>query len=153
MSCQRVKTQARLFHLLSQQSKIRVEWHSKLTDLFDKNGYGMKRLLCVYPEPSYYYKTFLNRLQKDPRVVELFNTELSHVQQYLFTRLKVEPTSKVQVQHDNASRLISVTKIDETDVEPPFTVLYFEVITSSSPYSLDSFDVNDPIRQINARFQ
>jgi len=68
------------------------------------------------------------------------------------TRLNVKPTSKVQVQCDN-EHLISLSKIDELDRSPPFTVLYFEVIPASSQYSLDSNDVNDPIRQITARYQ
>jgi DNA polymerase elongation subunit (family B) len=138
---------AELFHVLSQQPKTRVEWQRKLTDIFDADRHEM--LLCVYLESTYYYNTLVKRLQNDPRVARLFNTELSHVQQYLFTRLKVEPTSKVEVQYDN-ERLISLTKIDELDVPPPFTVLYFEVITASS---FDSHDVNDPIRQITARYQ
>jgi DNA polymerase elongation subunit (family B) len=73
----------------------------------------------------------------------------------LFTRLRVEPTSKIQVEYDNTDlRLISLTKIDEVDVQPPaFTTMYFEVITWSSHYSLDSYDVNEPIRRINARYQ
>jgi hypothetical protein len=82
-------------------------------------------------ESTYYYNTLVKRLQNDPRVSRLFNTELSHVQQYLFTRLKAEPTSKVEVQYDN-KRLISLTKIDELDISPPFTVLHFEVISASS---------------------
>ena len=49
--------------------------------------------------------------------------------------------------------MISLTKIDELDVPPPFKVFYFEVITASSQYSLDSHDVNDPILQITARYQ
>jgi DNA polymerase elongation subunit (family B) len=145
---------AELFHILSQQPIIRVEWQSKLTDIFDYDKHGIRRLLCVYLESTYYYKTFLNRLQKDARVVQLFNTELSHVQQYLFTQLKVEPTSKVQVQYDSAdSRLITLTRLNESEVEPlPFSILCFEVSTSS-PYSLDSHDVNDPISRITARYQ
>jgi DNA polymerase-2 len=137
---------AELFHVLSQQPKTRVEWQRKHTDI-DHNGY--EKLLRVYLESTYYYNTLVKRLQNDPRVAQLFNTELSFVQQYLFTRLKVEPTSKVQVEYSN-ERLISLTKIDELDVRPPFTVLYFEVV-SASP--LDSHDVNDPIRYINARYQ
>ncbi|MGA9151025.1 MAG: hypothetical protein WBZ36_10625 [Candidatus Nitrosopolaris sp.] len=44
--------------------------------------------------------------------------------------------------------------MDEFSVEPPpFSVLYFEVITSLSTYSLGSHDFNDPIRQINIRYQ
>jgi DNA polymerase-2 len=143
-----------LFYTLSQQHKvIRVEWQDKCTDIFDP-GDVMKRLLCVYPESIYYYKTFLDRLQKDSRVAQVFNSELSHIQQYLFTRLKVEPTCKVQVEYDN-THLRSLTKVDEHDdvQPPPFTTLYFEVTTSASIYSLDSHDVNNPILQITARYQ
>ncbi|MGB6526511.1 MAG: hypothetical protein WBF33_00240 [Candidatus Nitrosopolaris sp.] len=139
-----------LFHILSQQPRTRVEWQRKLTDIFDADRHEI--LLCAYLESTYYYNTLVKKLQNDPRVARLFNTELSYVQQYLFTRLKVEPTSKVQVQDDN-ERLVSLTKIYELDVSPPFTVLYFEVISASSQYSLDSHDVNDHIRQINARYQ
>jgi DNA polymerase elongation subunit (family B) len=142
-----------LFQILSQQPKIRVEWQNKLTDIFDQDGYGRRKLLCVYLESIYHYKTLLDRLQKDSRVARVFNSELSHVQQYLFAQLKVEPTCKIQVQYDNA-RLISMTKLDESDIEPPpFSILYFEVIMSLSPCSLDPYDVNDHIRQISARYQ
>ena len=144
-----------LFHTLSQQPKItRVEWQNRFTDIFDHNGHGMRRLLCVYSESIYYHKALLRKLEKDPRVAQLFNTDLSYIQQYLFTR-KIEPTSKVKVEHDGTD-LRTITKIDEHDgcVEPsPFTILYFEVTTLSSLYSLDSHDVNDPIKQITARYQ
>jgi hypothetical protein len=65
----------------------------------------MKRLICVYTESIIHHKTLLQSLDKDPRLVQLFNTDLSRVQQYLFTKLKIEPTSKVEVQYDkNESR-------------------------------------------------
>jgi DNA polymerase elongation subunit (family B) len=143
-----------LFHTLSQQPKInRVEWQDKCADIFDE-GDGMRRLLCIYLESIYYYKTLLKRLDKDQRVAQVFNTDLSYIQQYLFTRLKIEPTSKVRVEYDSTD-LRSITKIDEHDdvQQPPFTILYFEVTTFSSFYSLDSHDVNDPIKKITARYQ
>jgi hypothetical protein len=53
---------AELFNILSQQPKItRVDWYSKLTDIFDHDKHGMERL-CVYPEST-----------------QLFNTDLSNV--------------------------------------------------------------------------
>ena len=144
-----------LFHLLSQQPKIKkVEWVDRCTNLFDHDGYAMKSLICVYPESIYHYKVLSKKLQNDMRVVKLFNTEFADIQQYLFTRLKVEPTSKVEVQYDEDYNLINLAKLDEFEVQPPpFSILYFEVIKSSSTYSLDSHDVNDPIRQINVRYQ
>ncbi|MGB6671027.1 MAG: hypothetical protein WBE34_01200, partial [Candidatus Nitrosopolaris sp.] len=113
----------------------KVQWEAKFTDLFDNHGYGMKKLICVYPESLLYHKTLLKSLEKDPRVAQLFNTGLSHVQQYLFTKLKIEPTSKVEVQYDkNELRLIKITKINEDlgAAPPPFSILYFEIHTASS---------------------
>jgi hypothetical protein len=55
---------ADLFYTLSQQPKItRVDWQSKLTDIFDHNKERMKKLLCMYLESIYYYKIFLKRLE------------------------------------------------------------------------------------------
>jgi DNA polymerase elongation subunit (family B) len=111
---------ADLFHLLSHQSKIKkVEWKDRCTNLFDHDGYGIKRLICVYPECIYHYKVLSKKLQNDMRLEQLFNSELAHVQQYLFRRLKVEPTSKVEVQYDRDSNLINLTKLDEFDIKPP----------------------------------
>ncbi|MGC2575318.1 MAG: DNA polymerase domain-containing protein [Candidatus Nitrosopolaris sp.] len=146
----------KLFHTLSQQPKItRVEWQNRFTDIFDHDGHGVRRLLSVYPESIYYHKALLRKLEKDPRVAQAFNTDLSYIQQYLFTRLKIEPASKVKVEHDGTV-LQTIAKIDEHAgcVQPPsLTILYFEVTTLSSLYSLDSHDVNDPIKQITVRYQ
>jgi len=146
----------RLFHTLSQQPKItRVEWQNRFTDVFEHDGHGVRRLLCVYSESIYYHKALLKKLEKDLRVARLFNTDLSYIQQYLFTTLKIEPTSKVKAEYDGTD-LRTITNIDEHDdgvQPPPFTILYFEVTTLSSLYSLDSHDVNDPIKQITVRYQ
>jgi DNA polymerase elongation subunit (family B) len=148
---------ADLFQILFQQSIVKkVEWEDKFTDLFDYR-HGLKKLICVYTESILYHKTLLKTLEKDTRVVQLFNADLSHVQQYLFTKLRVEPTSKVEVQYDkNESRLIKITKIKEEDelaaTPPPFSILYFEIHTTSSSYNL-SPDVNDPVTEIRVRYQ
>jgi hypothetical protein len=71
-------TGADLFQILSQESIVKkVPWEDKFTDLFDYDRYGMKRLICVYPESLLCYKTLVKSLEKDPRVVQLFNTDLS----------------------------------------------------------------------------
>jgi DNA polymerase elongation subunit (family B) len=143
-----------LFHTLSQQSKISgIEWQNRFTDIFD-HKYGMRRLLCVHTESVYYHKALVKRLEKDYRVAKLFNTDLMHTQQYLFNRLKIEPTSKVKVEYGSTD-LWTIAKIEEHDnvQPPPFTILYFEVTTSASIYSSDLHDVNNPIRQITARYQ
>jgi DNA polymerase elongation subunit (family B) len=91
-------------------------------------------------------------------VAELFNTDLSPVQQYLFMKLKIEPTSKVEVQYDkNESRLIKITKINDDDelaaAPPPFSMMHFEIHTASSSCNLGPRDVDDPITGIRARYQ
>ncbi|MFZ0511980.1 MAG: DNA polymerase domain-containing protein, partial [Candidatus Nitrosopolaris sp.] len=143
-------------HILSQQPKIKkVEWKNRLTDLFDNDEHGIKRLICVYLESLFNYKILTRTLEKDQRVAQLFNTDLSHVQQYLFTRLKIEPTSKVEVQYDrNDSKLITLAKISEVEVAlPPFSILYFELDTELSRYNLGLHDVNDPITKIRVRYE
>jgi hypothetical protein len=71
------KAGTEIFHILSQQPKTRVKWQSKHTDI-DHDGY--ERLLYVCSESIYYHNTLVKRLHNDPRVAQLFNTELSHVQ-------------------------------------------------------------------------
>jgi DNA polymerase elongation subunit (family B) len=141
---------------LSQQSIEKdLGWEDKFIDLFEYTRHGMKKLICVYPESMLHYKTLTKNLEKDPRVTQLFNTDLSHVPQYLFTKLKIEPTSKVEVQYDkNELRLITIAKIAEDLAvpPPPYSILYFEIHTISSTYNF-GHDVNDPIIRIRARFQ
>jgi hypothetical protein len=153
------KTGADLFQILSQLSIVKyVGWEDKFTDLFDNDGHGVKKLICVYPDSMLDYKTLLKSLDKDPRVVQLFNTGLSHIQQYLFTKLKIEPTSKVEVEYDtNESNLTKITKIfddnEQASPPPPFSILYVEIHMASSSCNLGPRDVNDPITQIRARYQ
>ena len=133
-----------IFRLLSYQTGVRkVEWKNKLTDLFDPQ---MKRLICIYPESAFYYKALQRKLEKDPRVDELFNADLSHLQDYLFTKLRIEPTSKVEVEHDKL-HLLKIRKINDEDVltPPPFSILYFEIEST--------LDNNDVIVEIRARYQ
>ena len=101
-----------LFHILSQQSAIKkVSWEeNKFTNLFEE---GVRRkLICVFPETIQYHTTLLKKLEKDNRVKQFFNTGLSHLQQYLFYRLKIEPTSKVEVEYDG-SKLVDLTKVED----------------------------------------
>src|SRR5437016_2686294 len=73
---------ADLFQILSQQSIVKkVEWQNKFTDLFNNDKHEMKKLICVYPESLLYHKTLLKSLEKDPRVAQLFHTDLSNIQQ------------------------------------------------------------------------
>ena len=138
-----------LFHILSQHSAIKkVSWEeNKFTNLFKDGGRG--KLICVVPESVQHYVSLLKKLEKDYRVKQFFNTDLSHVQQYLFHRLKVEPTSKVDVQYDG-SKLVELTKVEDKDEisPPPFSLVYVDVQTTSGKINPD-----DPVFIIKSRFE
>ena len=138
-----------LFHILSQQSAIKkVSWEeNKFTNLF-KDG-GRSKLIYVVPESVQHYVSLLKKLEKDYRVKQFFNTDLSHVQQYLFYRLKVEPTSKVEVLYDG-SKLVELTKVEDKDEisPPPFSLLYVDVQTTSG-----KINPEDPVFIIKSRYE
>jgi DNA polymerase elongation subunit (family B) len=138
-----------LFYILSQQSAIKkVSWEgNKFTNLFEE---GVRhKLICVFPETVQYYTTLLKRLEKDDCVKQFFNTDLSHVQQYLFHRLNVEPTSKVEVQYDD-STLVDLSKVeDEDDISlPPLSILHVNVQSFSGKISPE-----DPVIMIKSRYE
>jgi DNA polymerase elongation subunit (family B) len=153
---------ASLFHILSQQSIVKkVRWvENKSTNLFEE--YSKKKLICVTSDSVQSYAVLLKKLEKDSRVKQVFNTDLSHIQQYLFHKLKIEPTSKVEVEYDD-SRLVRLTKVgDEDDIfTPPFLILRVNVQTSSGrinpegPISLIKSrydDVHDPQHNLEILF-
>jgi DNA polymerase elongation subunit (family B) len=137
-----------LFHVISQQSLVRkVIWEeNKFTDLF-KEG-SKSKLICIFPESVQYYNALLKKLEKDSRVKQFFNTDLSHIQRYLFYRLKIEPTSKVEVEYDG-SRLTKIVKVNEAEISPPpFSLLYVNVYTLSGNISSE-----DQVMMIRTRYE
>jgi DNA polymerase elongation subunit (family B) len=119
---------------------------NKHTDLFDYNT--QRKLIHVQLQSLRYYQPLLKKLEYDSQVKQLFNTDLLNVQEYLFTKLKIEPTSKVKVEYDG-SKLLEVVKVDdEDDVNPPpFSLLYFDLHTYSGILAAD-----DTIRVIKVRY-
>ena len=120
---------SQLLQVLSQQpiiKKVKWEEEGKFTNLFDYAS--NKKLICIFPESIQYYTPLIKKLEKDRRVKQLFNVDLSHIQQYLFNRLRVEPTSKVEVEYDG-SKLIGISKLDdEKEISlPPFSLMHFNV--------------------------
>ncbi len=142
-----------LFQILSQQQDIvtKVSWdEDKLTNLFDYDCPDRKKqLIYVQVQSIRYYSLLVKKLEKDPRVKHLYNTDLSNVQQYLFTKLRIEPTSKVQVVY-NGSKILEIAKIDdEQEVSPPpFSLLYLDLHTWSGILASD-----DAIRLIKIRYE
>jgi DNA polymerase elongation subunit (family B) len=138
-----------LFHILSQQSIVKkVSWEeNKSTNLFEE--YSKKKLICVTSDSVQSYAVLLKKLEKDSRVKEVFNTDLTHVQQYLFHKLKIEPTSKVKVEYDD-SRLVRLTKVEDEDgiFLPPFSILRVNVQTVSG-----KINPEDPASLIKSRYE
>ena len=59
----------------------------------------------------HHYNLLLKVLQHETlqqRINQLFNTKLSHIQRYLFTQLRIPPTTKVQIEHEDGE-LVSIT--------------------------------------------
>jgi DNA polymerase elongation subunit (family B) len=138
-----------LFHILSQQSIVKkVSWEeNKYTNLFEK---GIKeKLIYVCLESVRHYEALLTKLKKDSRAKQFYNTDLSHVQQYLFHTLKLEPTNKIEAQYDD-SKLVKISKIeDEDDIfPPPFSILYVSISTFSG-----RFNPEDPVTKIKSRYE
>ncbi|HEX5975869.1 MAG TPA: DNA polymerase domain-containing protein [Nitrososphaeraceae archaeon] len=137
-----------LFHILSQQPIVKkVKWEeNNSTNLFEE--YSQRKLICVTSESVQSYTVLQKKLEIDARVKQVFNTDLSHVQQYLFHKLKIEPTSKVEVEYDD-SRLVRLTKVeDEDDIfTPPFSLLHVNVQTSSG-----RINPEDPVSLIKSRY-
>jgi DNA polymerase elongation subunit (family B) len=138
-----------LFHVLSQQTNIRkIRWEDdKSTNLFEE--YSKRKLISVVSESVHSYTALLKKLEKDPRVKQLFNTDLSHIQQYLYHILKIEPISKVETQYDG-SKLIKLTKVeDEDDIPPPpFSILIINVHTLSG-----KINPEDSVVMIKSRYE
>ena len=138
-----------LFQILSRQEEVKkVRWEEdKFTDLFDRGK--KKKLIYIQLQSSRYYQHLIKKLEGDCQVKQLFNTDLLHVQQYLFTKLKIEPTSKVQLEFDS-SKLLKMTKLDDEDEvsPPPFSLLYFDLHTYSGILASE-----DNISLIKVRFE
>jgi DNA polymerase elongation subunit (family B) len=96
-------------------------------------------------------KNLAINLRKSERVKELFNLDLIYIQQYLFSKLKIEPTSMIRFRHDG-ERLILMEKLDDgKDITPPpFTVLYFDFQPKTLSLTPDAN--RDPIGFIKSRF-
>jgi DNA polymerase elongation subunit (family B) len=134
-----------LFQILSREEDITVREENKFTNLSDNRK--QTRLIYMQLHSLRYCQPLLKKLTEDYRVKQLFNTDLLHVQQYLFTKLRIEPTSKVKVEYDG-SKLLEVVKVDdEHDLHPPpFSLLYFDLHTYSGVLASE-----DAIRLIKVR--
>lgn len=138
-----------LFSLLEREpSVLKALWEHKYTNLKREK----KEILHVTLKNTANFKRMIRKLECHESVKELFNVDLLNVQQYLFSKLDIEPTSKVEVEFDENNRLVKASKInDEKDIiPPPFTTLYFDINPSSQ--ALTSNPDRDPIGSIKVKF-
>jgi DNA polymerase elongation subunit (family B) len=107
------------------------------------------KLLYVCLESVRNYEALLAKLKEDSRAKQFYNTDLSHVQRYLFHKLKLEPTSKIEIQYDD-SMLVKISKLeDDADISPPpFSILYVNIRTFSG-----KFNPEDPVTRIKSRYE
>jgi hypothetical protein len=98
-----------LFQILSQQQDIitKISWEEdKFANVFDYSCPDKKKkLIYIQLQSTRCYTQVINKLEKDYRVKQFINTDLSHVQRYLFTKLRIEPTSKVKVEYYGSNSL------------------------------------------------
>jgi len=96
------------------------------------------------------YRGILKVIEHIPEIQDVYNTDILHVQQYLFNQLDVAPTSKVEVEHEG-NKLVSLKTIDDSHeiAPPPFTALSFS-IDVRGPFLTHRVE-RDPIASITAR--
>jgi DNA polymerase elongation subunit (family B) len=84
-----------------------------------------ERLIRVEAAGLKEYRNLVRGLENNQLVAELYDTDIRHVQKYLFTRLGIEPTSKVRVGYDG-DKLIWMSKIEDNGNSPPFSLARVE---------------------------
>lgn len=125
-----------------------VKRASKFTGFND----SMTGLIYVKTTSIHHYNLLSKALQHEilrERINKTYNNHLSHLQRYLFTQLYIEPCTKVQIEHESRN-LLSIKKIEDNEMQSPFSIMHVEVITESENGILDSVD---PIRRIKTKFE
>ena len=86
-----------LFKTLQEVSNIMgLSFEEKYTVL---GAASKERLLHVVVDKASTFDGLLNTVELLPQVKAVYNVDLLHVQRYLFTKLNVAPTSKVEVKY------------------------------------------------------
>ena len=139
-----------LFEVLRDMELVKeLRWEHRFTDI---SGNISKKLIRVGTYLIHHYNLLLKVLQHDilrQRIRHLYNTSLSHLQRYLFTRLKIQVTCKVSIEYEDR-KLRSIKRInDEEKIELPFSVMQVEIIPTTEQSILDA---DDPIQSINVRY-
>jgi DNA polymerase elongation subunit (family B) len=118
-----------LFQQLSRNDQIiqKIFWNEKYIDLADRNKTKLIGI-SMADIHSHDYQIFIKKLVMDSRVRHLYNNELSVIQQFIYNRLKIAPTSKVRVEYEE-ERLSAISKVDDSrDIAPPpFKIMHIRI--------------------------
>ena len=139
-----------IFKILQDLELVKeIRWDYKLIDI---NNNVKEKLLYIRCYLIHHYNLLLKVLQHETlqqRINQLFNTKLSHIQRYLFTQLRIPPTTKVQIEHEDGG-LVSITTANDNDhLKSPFSTMQVEVIPFTEQ---DILDRDDPIKSIRIRY-
>ena len=139
-----------LFQILRDMELIKeIRWEQKFINI---NNNASEKLIRVATYLIHHYNLLLKVLQHDTlrqRIRHQYNTNLSHLQRYLFTQLKIPVTSKVSVEYADR-KLKSIKRINNDEgTQPPFSIMQVEIITTTDQTILDT---DYPIQSINARY-
>ena len=122
-----------LFGQLSRNDQLikRIFWDKKYIDLHDETKTSLIGI-SLDSNDRQDFKILIQKLGHDSRVKSLYNFDLSNVMQFIYTQLKIPPTSKVKIEYDDdiPERLLSISKIDDSQeiFIPPFFIVYIEVL-------------------------
>ncbi|MBO3803122.1 MAG: hypothetical protein JTT11_04505 [Candidatus Brockarchaeota archaeon] len=108
------------------------------------------KLIAVTLDGLGCYGRIVGAAENAAGVKGVYDADLLHVQKYVFTRLGVAPTGKVEVEHEGG-RLVSAKPLDDSSevAPPPFTVLSF-CIEVEGPFQTRRAG-RDPVASITAR--
>lgn len=137
-----------LFQQLSRhdQLKKRIFWDEKFLDLQDKTKTNLIGISLSTDRQD--FKKLVQTLGHDSRVKTLYNIDLSEVTQFIYTQLKIPPTSKVEVEYndDDAERLLSISKIDDSqEISSPFLTMYIEVLNEPATIGVNDTNKTHPL--------
>ena len=125
-----------LFQQLSRNDQLisRIFWDEKFIDLQDKTKTNLIGV-SLDNNDRQDFKNLVQTMGHDSRVKALYNIDLSEVAQFIYTQLRIPPTSKVEIEYDeDTERLLSISKIDDSHeiAPPPFSTMYIEVLSKTA---------------------
>jgi DNA polymerase elongation subunit (family B) len=127
----------------------RVEWKMKVTSV--SNPLAQKVIHVATPTIS--HSRLLQKVLKHEtlrqRINTTFNSRVSHLQHYLFTHMRVSPSSKISIEYEE-SEIVSICEQKDNRLASPFSVLYAEIDVATERSVLDG---DDPIIRIKASYE